>query len=341
MSDSGEKTEKASPKKIQDSREKGQLPPKKSANDAFTLGFGLCLLFGLNNLLANYLQTTLIKVIDHGYLGIETALEYVESILVSIAAIVFTFSGVLAIGTILFAHAMNGFNFSIDPLKPDIKKVDPVSGLKNLISPQSIVNLVRMLFFFMILAGCLLYLLFWDLHTTIGNIYCGTACIVAEITWKLQVLAVIAMLTQTTLAAIDIKMQVMMFLKKLKMTKDEVKRESKETNGNPVIKRRRQSIAQEDAQAPTFLQANYVIYSAQHLVAIIDYEDQRRLPLVVMKAGGENVKRFLFKYRATKAKMVYEPKVAKEFFEMAVIQKSLPPRSGSGMAIVQSKTKEV
>ncbi|WP_298966498.1 EscU/YscU/HrcU family type III secretion system export apparatus switch protein [uncultured Roseibium sp.] len=336
MSDSGEKTEEPTDKKLQDSREKGQIAPKKSAVDTFSLFAGFTLIWLYFETLSMQMQTFTEQVLDLSFSDYDAAQTALADIAWQVAITVYSLVGSVALATILFGLAMNNFNYSLEPLMPDLKKINPVSGLQNIISMQALVNLGRLLLFFITLSVTLYLLLFADLRRTMSNVYCGIDCIAIELLLKLKILVAVAVLSQLFLSVIDVKMQAHIFRKQQRMTKDEVKRENKDIYGNPIIKNQRSSIAREDAAAPMLSEVTHVVYSSEHLVAIINWDDQKRLPHVMIKAAGENVPRLLTKFKSNKNSVIYMPDVAKDFFEMAVTGKELPPRSGAGMAKIMN-----
>lgn len=332
MSNSGEKTEEPTNKKLQDSREKGQIPPKKSAIDTFSLFAGFALIGLMFQTLSMRLQAFTKQVVDLGPSSSIAVVAEVSKIGWSLGAFVYFYAASVALTTIVFGLAANNFNFSLEPLKPDVRKVNPITGFKNIFSMISLVNLIRMLLFFVMISVTIFILLFGELRSTIGNIICGTHCIAEEFLFKIKMLIAAAILSQFFLSLIDLKMQIQIFRKQQKMSKDEVKRENKSISGDPLIKNQRMAIAREDASAPTMRDVSHVVYSRHYLVALINRDDTKKLPYVVLKASGDSIPRLLASFRSYKKNIIYYPDVARDFFEMAVTGKELPARSGGGMA---------
>jgi flagellar biosynthesis protein FlhB len=226
-------------------------------------------------------------------------------------------TGALALAGTFLHLLMNKFNFAPKSMLPQFEKFNPVNGLKGIFSKNTIYNFIRLTVFFIAATSILYFVVKINLGEIIRASYCGVDC-VAVVFYQVFVLTLVLILSVLViLAAIDFKVQNEIFLSQSKMTKDEVKREYKGREGDPLIKSTRRQIAMEDATAPTLRDVTHVVYSGGFMVALVYYSG--RLPYVAMKAKGDHVRRMVSRHRAAGATCVNLPDVARDFFQRGVV----------------------
>ena len=314
---SGEKTEEPTEQRLRDSAEKGQVPQRKNISETFTLIAGTVLVFAMWPMFVAGVS----GVFDAALGGLDESLQkkWPEVLGAALDALFFGFilTGVLAVSGTLLHLLMNKFNFAPKSLLPKFEKFNPVSGLKGIFSKSTVYNFLRLTVFFVAASFILYAVVKYNLGEIVRASYCGTVC-VAVVFYQVFILTIVLIFgVLLILAALDFKIQNQIFLGQSKMTKDEVKREYKGREGDPMINAARRNIAMEDAFAPTLRDVTHVVYSGGFMVALVIAPGY--LPYVAMKASGDSVRRMVSRHRAVGAACVNLPDVAREFYQKGVV----------------------
>ncbi len=289
---SGEKTELPTEKRLRDAREKGQVA--KSADIVSTaLLLAIFLYFFVawpgiqTNLMALFSQTAAVVP----YQDFEGT---VSGLFVSLGGLYLQLVIPLMVVVIVAAIAGNvlqfGFLLTLKPLTPDLNKLSPISGAKKIFSMKSVFNLGMNLLKVSFL-GTLLYIAIRDqLNSLLQLPYTSPAGLLAYLPTVLHTLFTYTILAFVVFAAIDYGYQRHNYMKELKMTKDEVKREYKEQEGDPIIKGKRKQLAQEMAMNDSVeytRKASVLVTNPTHLAIALYYnKEQGQLPFVVAKGEG-------------------------------------------------------
>ncbi len=290
-----EKTEEATSKKKQDSRKKGQIARSKDIGLALTMVACTLVIIALSGFLISGLKGNVIY-----FLGDNLLMELTET---SIKAISLTVVGRIAMGILpvalpimiagVFASLMQtGFLVTGEPIKPSLGKLNPIKGFKNMFSKKTLVELVKNLVMISIV-GFIGYKYIadnFDKIMQVSNLYLPTIGIeikelVLGIFKKITLLLVI-------LAAIDYFVQFRLHNKELRMSKQEVKEEYKQMEGDPQLKakiKQRQREMSQNRMMQSVADATVIITNPTHIAIAIKYvEGQMEAPKLVAK-GAENI----------------------------------------------------
>ncbi len=288
---SGEKTEEATPKRLREARKKGQVPKSK---DVSTIAV-LLVMFGIialgmgaaTNELRELMKLCFDTVISHeamdgtkmwdlGKAGFLTFLKIILPISVA-GAIVAGFVGFMQVGSI----------FSMEPLKPQMKKLNALEGLKNMFKTQTIIELAKNI--------AKIFVVFYLAYSTVDDhIY----HILQTATIPIQNSAMIGgdmlssfifkvLLAFLVISVIDFMVQKKQFMKQMRMTKDEVKREYKQDEGDPHIKGHRKQLHREFAfsDAKQAVKASdVVVANTVHVAVCMKYDRETMVaPEITLK----------------------------------------------------------
>jgi flagellar biosynthetic protein FlhB len=299
----GEKTEEATPKRLREARKKGQVPKSRDVNTIVVLiaMFGmLCMGIGwaggeLKELMRLCFEKVATKgELDGGQLwnlGKASFLAFGKLILplALVGAVVAAFSGFLQVGPI----------FAMEPLKPQMKKLNALEGLKNMFKTQTFIELVKNV----AKIGIVFYLaystiddqLFTILQTT--NIPIASAASVSgSLIFSFVIKVLLAFLV---ISLLDYMVQRKQFMKQMKMTKDEVKREYKQDEGDPHIKSHRKQLHREfafgDARSAV-KQSDAVVTNPVHVAIALKYDRQAmaapQMMLKGQRAFADQIRKF-------------------------------------------------
>ncbi len=286
-----EKTEEPTPKKLSESRKKGQVAKSTDLNSIIILVLMALLLSFAGEYGFKRLYVFLYGSLSN--LGYPVTEGNLRSLLLHYAYSYFTATsivfGVVMVSGIVANLFQSGFLFSVDPLKPNFKKLNPVEGFKNMFSKKTIFNLAKTLFKFL-LVGYVAYLfakknipiIFSVAGMEVKAVFPFTKDLIYSLVVKIAfVLGV--------LAVADYAYQKYDFKKNLRMTKHEIREEMKQMEGDPKIKsqikqkQRQMAMSRMMADVP---EATVILTNPTHLSIALRYEEQKEdVPIVVAKGA--------------------------------------------------------
>ena len=293
---SSDKTEPPTPKRLRDAREKGQVAKSKEVVSAAIL---VSLLFFFTVAHDYYLGLFRDLFDSPVWLGRVTFQEAFDDMVrkaftLAISLIAPPVGIALAMG--VFANfAQVGALFTVEPVKPDLKKVNPANALKNIFSKKNLVELLKSLVKIAVLGFAVTHVVWNGIPSLIGIVHCGLNCLLPVLGALFTELVIYVSLAFIVVAAADYAFQKMSYIQGLKMSKDEVKREYKESEGNPEIKGRRRSLFQEminSQETSNIRRSSVIVANPVHFAVGLYYErDRTPLPVVTLKEQGLNARR--------------------------------------------------
>lgn len=290
---SDDKTEEATPKKKQDARKKGQVAKSKDVGLAFTMVACTVIIVALSGFLVSNARENIIY-----YLGNSGTMEITEITLKNINSNVISrfllavlpFIIPIMIFGIIASLTQTGFMLTGEPLKPSFNKLNPINGFKNMFSKKNAADLVKNLLVVTIVSwvGVTYFKDNYSKIIQISNLYppeIGAVVkdLVVGIFVKISIVLVI-------LAAIDYLLQFKFHSDELKMTKQEIKEEYKQMEGDPQIKSKIKQKQREMSQRRMMQavgDATVVITNPTHIAVAIKYEEGKmEAPKLVAKGAG-------------------------------------------------------
>ena len=290
-----ERTEEATPKKKSDSRKKGQIPRSKDVGLAITLVATTLVIVALSGFIVSALKNNVIY-----FLGDLGTMEVTENSLNSINLLVIS-KGLITIMPVIlpimiagvFASLIqSGFLVVKDAIKPSFGKLNPINGFKNMFSKKALVELVKNL----IMISIVIYIAYSYISSNfnkimqVGNLYLPTLgvevkSLIVGLFIKICILLVI-------IAVVDYVVQFILFQKEIRMTKQEVKEEYKQMEGDPQIKskiKQRQREMSQRRMMQAVGDATVVITNPTHLAIAIKYEEGKMEAPKVIAKGADNI----------------------------------------------------
>ncbi len=293
--DSGEKTEQPSQARIDEYRKKGEVASSKELSSVLTLCASLLTLL----LSAVYMIEVLSEFIEWLY-GLNMAEAYTEKALKTILTkTMFTaFKCVLpvmisafCIGILVYV-AQIGFLFSPNVLKVDFKKVNPIKGAQKFMSIKPFIEALKGVFKFAVILSITYVVFSGHLKTFAGFLHVDSAqaflygkSLLAELSFSI-------LMGLLVVALADFAWVRYSYNKKLKMTKQEVKKEMKEKEGNPEVKQRIRTIQREMAQRRMLddvRDADVIITNPTHISIAIKYDMEKMLAPEVLGKGADHL----------------------------------------------------
>ncbi len=297
----GEKTEPATQKKLEDARKEGKVAKSKE----LTAAFDLIVLFLVLKIFISYVGERLVGVVTYvygsmsdfmkvnrAYLSTQAVSSFLMNMILKWLLIVLPFFLFGIIITLLISIFQVGWKVSAKPMKPDLAKFNPLNGFKRMFSKDSLFNLLlaiaKIVLIIIVAYNCIkkeqndLFILYAvplkQAVALIGNIIINTGLRIAII--------------YLIVGIADFAYQKRKFKDEMKMTKQEVKDEYKNTEGDPQIKGRQRRKMQEVSQRRMMQdvpKADVVITNPTHLAVALQYDAQQSSAPVLLAKGQDYV----------------------------------------------------
>jgi flagellar biosynthetic protein FlhB len=338
--DSGDKTEEPTAKRIADARKKGQIPRSKELNTFVALMTGSIMLMftgesiskGLIQIIRKQFKLNRDVFFDDASLVIYFKQVLLDGMLL-IVPLVLTM-GVVALLTPIM---MGGWNFSIESMSPKISKMNPVSGLKRMFGVQGWVELLKSIVKIVLVfsvAGSL-FKGYLDQFMALSSLSLTNAMINAGdiILFGFMILSS----TLIVIVAIDVPYQLWNNNKQLKMSKQEVKDESKQQEGNPEIKgqiRRKQMEMSQQRMMDEVPKADVIVTNPTHYAIALKYDPLGSgAPIMVAKGVDLIAAHIRNSAMGADVPLVAAPPLARALFYSAEIGEEIP--KGLFLAVAQ------
>ncbi|WP_407371249.1 flagellar biosynthesis protein FlhB [Carnobacterium sp.] len=330
MAEKDGKTEKASPKKLRDTRKKGEIPKSPDLTSAVTFIVFIFAATFLGNYILKYSLLYLQNYLSAGFTvnGLENNLANIGmKSIIFVLVLAGPFLAIAFVAAFVSSIAQTGFLFSAEPIKFKLSKINPISGFKNMFSKKTLFTMIKNV--------AKLALVFWMAYKTLEtSIYLilnssnvGTeklfflmSDLVLELGTQLGVLLLL-------LGLIDYIYQVYDYRKNLKMSKQELKDEYKESEGDPQIKsQRRQRYRQLSKGALQDVEtATAIITNPTHLAIAIRYEKGKdEVPIIVAKGADYQAAKIRERAKDFDIPIIENKPVARAMYKTVEIGQPVP-----------------
>ncbi len=327
----GEKTEKATPKKLRDAKKKGQVAKSQDFPAAFT--FVVSMLATL--WMSSYLYEQLGGVI------LTTFKETTAANLPQLICSMFTYSFyvifvcsmpimvVVSLAGILVSFLTTGPVFSPEVFKFDIKKFNPVDNLKSKFKMKTFVELLKSLFKIFVASYLVYDVMMSSIPVLIKTAGLPLAAITKVFVYFLYEVILKVGIFFVAVAVFDLAYQKHNFGKEMMMEKFEVKQEYKDTEGDPLIKSKRKQIAQEIAYSEGpgagAARAKAVVSNPTHLAIALGFDkDVDAAPYVLAMGKGHLAEQILKIAEEHKVPIVRNIPLAHKLWEEAKLYEYIP-----------------
>lgn len=289
-----DKTEEPTPKKKKDARKQGNIAKSAEVNKAMTFIAILVVIYMMSGSIISELQGFIVNILSGDFsmtMNDNTIKILMFKVMMSFMKIVLPISLIIMVFGILGSLIQTGLFFSMESLKPKFSKLNPLTGLKNMFSMKAIVNLIKS----MVVICIMIYLGYSFMSKNFEGII-KSGDIYLPYLFNIVLDLIKSILTSITLAvavvaALDYGYEKFSHKKGLKMTKQEVKEEYKQMEGDPHIKgkikqKQRQMANQRMMQAVP--SSTVIVTNPTHISIAIRYEQGKdTTPIVVAKGVDE------------------------------------------------------
>lgn len=342
MADDQEKTEEPTSKKLEDARQKGNVPKSQDASGFVTLLVGIIALV----LLLSFMGERLIKLYIYyqNLIGIELTKELFFKIVIhtmlQVILIILPVAISIMIAGILSNVMQFGFLFTTEPLTPNFGKINPIKGLANLFSLKKLIDSIKIILKVSAVFGVAFYFFLQFVKELPHTIFFPMFNQLLWLKEKMLILAGVMLLLFLIIAIADIFIVRFQYFKGLRMSKQEVKDEFKQMEGDPRVKGRIRQLQMQAARKrmmqniPT---ADVVITNPTHYAVALRYDKEKEKAPVVLAKGIDHLALRIRKIAAENGIQIVEnPPLARELYKVCDVDSMIPANLFQAVAEVLS-----
>ncbi len=330
MADDQEKTEEPTDKKIEDARKEGNVPKSQDASGVVTLFIAILAFL----MLFPYMASHMIFLFKYYFSKMGMHLD--KSVMIDIAIItvkeflfiVMPLATAVAVAGVVAAVAQFGFLFTTEAIAPKFSKLDPIKGAKNLFSLKKLIEGVKVTFksFTTLGVGFMFFFIFIVELPTVALFGLGD-----QLDWlkdKMLIIAFVMLFIIFVFSIIDIIIVRKQYFDGLKMSKQEIKDEMKNMDGDPLIKSKIRQIQMEASQKRMMSEvpnADVVITNPTHYAVAIKYDEEKSHAPIVVAKGMDNIAQNIKKIaRENNVHIVQNPPLARSLYAQVEVEKAIP-----------------
>lgn len=328
-----ERTEQATPKRREDARRKGDVPRSRELTMTVVMVSGAAAILMMAGPMGGRLVTRFgdalvierARIFDPGQMVVALA-DTSAGVFAALAPL----ATVLVCAALLSAMMIGGWSFSAQAVAPKLERINPLKGIKRVFSANSLNELLKALAKFAIVGLIAMAWLWYSVEELSGL---GRESVASGIAHALRICGMSLLVVSAGLvviAAVDVPFQLWQYQKKLRMTRQQVKEEFKETEGRPEVKARIRALQQQVAtrrMMEDLPKADVVITNPTHFAVALRYDDgSMNAPKVIAK-GKDLIARRIREVAAEHGIPLFEaPPLARVLYRTTAIGDEIPAR---------------
>lgn len=327
----GEKTEKATPKKRNDARKKGQTAKSQDVNTAI----GILVIFFFFSIASEFLIGQILGIFKHAfqeYIGMNLTDASVMKVFIEVLIEVAKIVGPIMLVAVLVGVASNylqiGFLFTTETIQFKLEKLDPIKGFKRIFSLRSVIEFLKSILKILIVS-IITFLVIWnrlDEILVLSQKSIGAALMtLIDLTVQMGLYAGGALLF---LALLDYLYQKFDFEKNIRMSKQDIKDEYKNMEGDPLIKSKIKQKQREMAMGRMMQEvpgADVIITNPTHYAVALKYDESKfDAPYVVAKGVDFMAQKIKFIANENDVMMIENRPLARTLYGQTDIGDTIP-----------------
>ena len=339
--DDSQKTEEPTQRRLEEARKKGQVAKSQEVTHWFMIlaaalligVFGASFTKGIASSLYRFVEQPHSIRLDGGLLR-EVLFETMGELGLAVLAPVV----VIVLAALISGFIQNGVVFSVESLKPKLEKLSLAKGLKRLFSSRSIFEFAKGVAKIMIV-GAVVVLLMWPEREIMFNVISLGAAQFMEVLQGLATRVLVGVLAiMTVIAGLDFLYQKHKFLKEHRMSKQDLKEEYKQSEGEPMIKARLRQIRTERARRRMMAavpQADVVVTNPTHYAVALKYEHgSMDAPVLVAKGIDSIAFRIREVAEQNEVPIVENPPLSRALYDSVNLDQEIPAEQYKAVAEV-------
>ena len=339
--DDSQKTEDPTQKRLDETRAKGQVASSREVNHWFmilaaaliVLLFAPSTLADIKRILTPFLEMPHVFPTDLAHLRLVLLRTAGALALACLLPLVLVIAA--AVSASLFQH---GFLFSAEQIKPKLEKISPLKGFKRLFSMRSLAEFVKGLAKLAIV-GAVGAMLLWPVQHQLANTATLEMVQLLDLLQSLAVRLLIGVLSvMTIIAGLDFLYQKYEHMKRLRMSRQELKDEFRQSEGDPAIKARLRQIRMERARRRMMAavpEADVVVTNPTHFAVALKYDPENmQAPRVTAKGADSLAQRIRAVAEANEVPIVENPPLARGLYAAVKLDEEIPAEHYKAVAEV-------
>lgn len=330
--DESQKTEDPTQKRLDDSHKKGQVASSREINNWFILLGGTILVLMVGPGVAGDLKLILARLVASSHntaIGGAGIGQVLSGAIHDVAGVMIVPLGILAFLALLASLVQHAPLLSFESIKPKLEKISPAKGAKRLFSSRAVVEFVKGLLK-LIIVGSIATLVTLPEFQRLSQIPLMNLNDVLAFMWSVSGRLLVAVLAvMTVIAGLDFLYQKMQHVKQLRMSRQEIKDEMKQSDGDPMVKARLRQIRTERARSRMMQavpESTVVITNPTHFAVALRYiHDEMEVPEVVAKGADLVAKRIREVAKENGVPIVENPPLARALYATTKIGQTIPP----------------
>jgi flagellar biosynthesis protein FlhB len=321
----------ATERKLKKSRDEGQVARSQDLSHLAVLGAGALAIMAFAPLLFDHLQLALSQHLHFN----ASSMSHPEQMLPRMQDMAATgllgcvaFAGLVALAAILSALSSGGLVFSLTPVLPDFSRVNPLKGFGNIFSKKKLAEIIKMT----VIAIVLIAITYSYLKThlsAMATLVLQPSVMALHVltTWLTQGMGLL-LLVIVGVALLDVPLQQLLHKSHLKMSRQEVKDENKESEGNEQIKRQRRAKQNELAHRRSVRavpQADFILMNPTHYAVAIRYDDKTMAAPRLIAKGADLIAMTIRDIASAHAiPVIQSPMLARALYAHAELNEDIP-----------------
>lgn len=335
-----ERTEAATGRRLEQAREEGQVPHSRELSAFLVMIAAAGILWSLGGWMGQRLLDATgrslridVQLLD-GSAGLLPHLT--DSFAAALIALLPLFGGLMLVALVSPAF-LNAWVFSPKALAPKFSRMNPASGLGRIVSKQGLAELGKAVIKALVVGGVAVLVIWQALDGLVSLVTQAPETGLARLADTVLLSFLLVVASMALVVAVDVPFQLWHYQEKLKMTREEVKREHKEMEGDPQVKGRIRSLQREAARRRMMAEvpkADVIVTNPTHFAVALAYKDGMSAPKVLAKGRGEIAARIRDIGAEHNVPLLEAPPLARALYRWAEIGEQIPVRLYAAVAEV-------
>ncbi len=248
--------------------------------------------------------------------------------------------GALLVAAVAAPLALGGFLFSSKVLGPNFGRMNPIQGLGRMFSMHGLAEMPKAILKSALIGGVASMVLWANKEHLFGLMVSPLEIGMSEFSGTVVLASVLIAASLGLLALMDVPFQLWQYHKKLRMTKEEVKREGKEQEGDPQVKGRIRAMQREMARRRMMAEvpkADVVVTNPTHFSVALKYDAERMgAPVVIAKGRGETALKIREIARENDVPLLEAPPLARALYKHCELEQAIPAALYTAVAEVMA-----
>ncbi len=338
-----EKTEQATPRRLEQAREEGQVPQSRELSTFLVTMTGVATLW----LLGGWFADRMYMLIRRGFVFEREAafdhtllLDRLQDILGGALLTLLPLFFALLVAAVASPIMLGGLVFSAKALGPKFDRMNPIKGFGRMFSVHGLMEMAKAILKALLVGG-IGALVLWSTRDHIFDLMVQPLEVsMPDFADTVIFTTLLITLSLGLLALLDVPFQLWQYQKKLRMTKEEVKRENKEQEGDPHVKARIRAVQREMARRRMMAavpEADVVVTNPTHFSVALKYDAEKMgAPIVVAKGRGDVALKIRELAKEHDVPLLEAPPLARALYAHCELEQAIPAALYTAVAEVMA-----